>query len=244
MISETLEQRQLLAGPDLIGVQPNEGSLINGGEILNVSPREIVFRFDDNTELDPSTLDGIRISRAGEDGVFESATATSDLGSGGQAIGRISSDRKQVVSAMGSKSILFPASRPDRRSQASRSANRIVTIEVNNNPSNPTQVQNLVSAVASDPVAGGSSGSDLGQRFLAIACWATIETGLSLTLAGANAAEATTDFGTGGAVDGPNRFADCPGPTAWELRSISNGETLLVRPIRWLLSRAIDSWSS
>lgn len=121
LISETLEQRQLLAGPDLIGIQPNEGSLINGGETLNVSPREIVFRFDDSTELDPLTLDGIRISRAGEDGVFESASATSDLGSEGQALVEFRAIQT-VLSAMASKSILFLASRPVRY-QASRLAN-------------------------------------------------------------------------------------------------------------------------
>ena len=39
LLSESLEQRQLLAGPDLIGIQPNEGALIRGGEILSVAPR-------------------------------------------------------------------------------------------------------------------------------------------------------------------------------------------------------------
>ena len=83
---ENLETRQLLAGPDLIGIQPNEGSLLFDGTVLNVSPREIVFQFDDNTQIDPDTLSGIRITRAGEDGVFESATVTTDLGTGGQAL--------------------------------------------------------------------------------------------------------------------------------------------------------------
>ncbi len=36
---ETLENRQLLAGPDLIGIQPNEGSLLFDNTVLNVSPR-------------------------------------------------------------------------------------------------------------------------------------------------------------------------------------------------------------
>ena len=46
---ETLENRQLLAGPDVIGIQPNEGALLFDGTVLNVSPRELIFRFDDNT---------------------------------------------------------------------------------------------------------------------------------------------------------------------------------------------------
>ena len=95
LLSETLEQRQLLAGPDLIGIQPNEGSLLVDGTVLNVSPNELIFRFGDSTlnstgsaivdnnDIDPSTLSAIRITRAGDDGVFESASATSDLGTNG-----------------------------------------------------------------------------------------------------------------------------------------------------------------
>ena len=56
LLSETLEQRQLLAGPDLVGIQPNDGQLIRGGEVLNVSPRELIFRFDDQSDLDPLTI--------------------------------------------------------------------------------------------------------------------------------------------------------------------------------------------
>ena len=83
---ESLEARQLLAGPELIGIQPNEGSLLQNGTILNVSPRELVFQFDDNSEIDPNSLDAIRITRSGEDRVFESATATSDLGTSGAIV--------------------------------------------------------------------------------------------------------------------------------------------------------------
>ncbi len=54
LLTESLEQRQLLAGPDLIGIQPNEGALIRGGDLLTVSPKELVFRFDDKTDLTPN----------------------------------------------------------------------------------------------------------------------------------------------------------------------------------------------
>src|SRR6056297_1504444 len=87
LLSESLEQRQLLAGPDLIGIQPNEGSLLKEGTELNVPPRELVFRFDDNASIDPDSLaSAIRITRAGDDRVFESATATTDLGTDGQVL--------------------------------------------------------------------------------------------------------------------------------------------------------------
>ena len=85
-LMENLETRQLLAGPDLIGIQPNQGALLQDGTQLTVSPRELVFQFDDNANIDPDTLSAIRITRAGEDRVFESATATSDLGTSGQVL--------------------------------------------------------------------------------------------------------------------------------------------------------------
>jgi hypothetical protein len=65
---EALEPRQLLAGPQLIGIQPNEGDLIVEGSVLNVAPRALTFRFDENQSIDPATFDGIRVTRAGDDG--------------------------------------------------------------------------------------------------------------------------------------------------------------------------------
>ncbi|TVP99517.1 MAG: hypothetical protein EA381_09680 [Planctomycetaceae bacterium] len=70
---ETLEPRQLLAGPQLIGIQPNEGALIDDGAVRTVAPRSLTFRFDEAQRIDPSTVDGIRITRAGSDGVFGTA---------------------------------------------------------------------------------------------------------------------------------------------------------------------------
>ncbi|MEM6776757.1 MAG: peptidase, partial [Planctomycetota bacterium] len=85
-IVETLEARQLLAGPQLIGVQPNSGGVINldgqfteadGGLIANsqltirdTAPRVLTFRFDESQQIDPATLGGVQITRAGDDGVF------------------------------------------------------------------------------------------------------------------------------------------------------------------------------
>src|SRR6056297_3302035 len=101
VLLESLEQRQLLTtGPLLTGIQPNEGDLLFDvrqleasdaaasvvpvieGATLTTAPREFVFRFDDSSEIDSSTLGGIRITRAGADGVFEAARATTDFGTG------------------------------------------------------------------------------------------------------------------------------------------------------------------
>jgi hypothetical protein len=67
---ETLEPRQMFAGPQLIGIQPNEGALIDDGTVRTVAPRSLTFRFDQSQSIDPSTFDGIRITRAGGDGLL------------------------------------------------------------------------------------------------------------------------------------------------------------------------------
>ena len=71
---ETLEARQLLAGPQLIGIQPNEGDLIVDGSVRDTAPRVLTFRFDEDQQIDQATVqdgNGIRISRAGPDNLFE-----------------------------------------------------------------------------------------------------------------------------------------------------------------------------
>lgn len=70
---ETLEPRQLLAGPQLIGVQPNEGDLIDDGAVRSIAPRSLTFRFDEAQQIDPATFAGIQITRAGSDGAFGTA---------------------------------------------------------------------------------------------------------------------------------------------------------------------------
>ncbi len=68
---EPLEERQLLAvGPQLIDINPNNSEVLEDGEIRNLAPQELTFRFDDGQVIDAATLDGIRIRRSGQDGVF------------------------------------------------------------------------------------------------------------------------------------------------------------------------------
>lgn len=64
---ETLETRQLLAGPQLIGIQPNEGDLIVDGSTRDTAPRVLTFRFDEDQNINTGTFSGIQISRAGAD---------------------------------------------------------------------------------------------------------------------------------------------------------------------------------
>jgi len=71
-------------GPILIGVQPNNSELIENGSIRTVSPRELTFRFDDAQIIDPATVSGIRVTRAGGDGSFGLPSASSDFGTNGK----------------------------------------------------------------------------------------------------------------------------------------------------------------
>ena len=60
-------------GPQLIGVLPNAGSLLAEGDIRNVAPQELLFKFDENQVFadSPATLQkAFQITRSGGDGVF------------------------------------------------------------------------------------------------------------------------------------------------------------------------------
>ena len=61
---ERFEERVLLAiSPQLIAVIPNQGALLNDGDTLNASLRELTFRFDEGQVIDPATVAAIRIER-------------------------------------------------------------------------------------------------------------------------------------------------------------------------------------
>jgi len=60
-------------GPQLIGINPNVGGVLEDGQVLGIAPLELTFRFDEQQVLDPTTLNGIRITRSGRDGVFGDA---------------------------------------------------------------------------------------------------------------------------------------------------------------------------
>ncbi|KAA5544554.1 hypothetical protein FYK55_09550 [Roseiconus nitratireducens] len=196
---ETLENRQLLAGPQLIGIQPNEGELLVNGKTLGYSPNELVFRFDDNATIDADTLDAIRITRAGEDGTFESASVTSDLGTGGQALFEFRA-RQPGSLGNGITIVLTSSNRPGSAAPIITTNDRQVTINVNSNPTRPTRASDLIAAVNNDPNASSLieaiqvSGPSLEPVGTAVVPGTTLE------LTGANAAQAVTDFGTNGAV--------------------------------------------
>ncbi len=84
---EHLEQRQLLAiGPQLAGIQLNDGDLLRAGSVRQIAPSELVFSFNDGAAIDPNTLSGIRLTRSGGDGAFAKASASSDFNTAGKVV--------------------------------------------------------------------------------------------------------------------------------------------------------------
>ncbi|TWU42048.1 beta strand repeat-containing protein [Novipirellula artificiosorum] len=216
LLSESLESRQLLAGPELVGVQSNEGDLFRDFETLvtdslpssvpelNVSPRELIFRFDGSADLDLDSLQGITITSAGSDGFFEAASATNDLGTGGTVLVEYRAT-STGISGNGT-TIVYKSS--DRGSSGTpvvtsvdvSGASPVITLDLNRAPGRPANVADLVSAVNTTASVNQYvtvqqvTGASLTKVGL------TVDTSHDVVLTGANSAQAVTDLGTGGEV--------------------------------------------
>ena len=152
MILEHLEQRQLLAvGPQLIGIQPNNSDLLVQGAVRDEAPRELVFRFDDSQVIDPQTLSGIRLTRAGGDGSFSLASAESDFGSNGRASILLTAVVPGQVLTINVNHAVLPAGSPPTIA----SSGSTVAITINTNASSRTTAAELVQAINSSPVLTG-----------------------------------------------------------------------------------------
>ncbi len=70
---EQFESRVLLSitAPDLVAVlTPDAAFQPSNSPVLNVAPKEITFRFSEGRSINPTTLAGIQITRAGTNGLF------------------------------------------------------------------------------------------------------------------------------------------------------------------------------
>lgn len=77
MPAELLEERALLAGPQLVTVAPNTGGFLTNGQVQTEAPRELTFTFSPGSSINPATLNGgIIIQRAGGDGAFNNGNGT------------------------------------------------------------------------------------------------------------------------------------------------------------------------
>ncbi|MHB9077543.1 MAG: Ig-like domain-containing protein [Pirellulaceae bacterium] len=67
---ETLEERRLLAvGPELLEIRV-DGRTIADGDVRHDAFRELVFQFDTDDAINPATLAGFQLSRAGANGIL------------------------------------------------------------------------------------------------------------------------------------------------------------------------------
>ena len=146
---ETLEPRNLMAaGPQLIGIQPNNSDLIENGVVRDIAPRELIFRFDDSQIIDAATTNGIRLTRSGGDGSFGLASAATDFGSAGrvdiQLTMRNPGQSLTVVTTLAPRGIQGP-------SLTLSSDNSTLNIVLNSDPTSPTTASQLVNAINSTP---------------------------------------------------------------------------------------------
>jgi len=207
-VLESLETRQLMTtGPQLIGVQPNEGSLIALGAsstptVLQTSPRELVLRFDDGAELDPTTLSGIQIKRAGSDGVLSSAYLTTDLGTNGQAVVDFSAslpgqqgNGTEVFFTKSSRTV-GPSGKPASYPILSVQGQRI-NIDVNIAPGFKTTANDLVNAMNQDPAVSSLIVTTFLRGFGNTVIADSVVANQAFPLLGADSARASTNFNSG-----------------------------------------------
>ncbi|MCA9137606.1 MAG: pre-peptidase C-terminal domain-containing protein, partial [Planctomycetales bacterium] len=69
---QQLEDRRMLAGPELVAIRPDARALLNDGDTLNIAPLEFNLQFRAGANLDEATIDSqsIKLVRSGGDGTF------------------------------------------------------------------------------------------------------------------------------------------------------------------------------
>jgi hypothetical protein len=198
---ESLEDRRLLAiGPQLIGVQPNQGDLLTEGTIRNVAPEELTFRFNEGQAIDEATLGSILVTRAGGDGQFTAATARTDFNTGGQVVMQF---QAATPGPIGNEiSLVFSKSDPGAaRLPRVQVEGREIYIELNANALYRSTAADLIAAINNNPAASGLVKPVVvfGPTNTPISAPAITYTPVRLT--GANVAQASTSFNTGGNLD-------------------------------------------
>ncbi|TWU43459.1 hypothetical protein Q31b_25000 [Novipirellula aureliae] len=219
LLTETLESRQLLAGPELIGIQSDvattEGSLFNdfetlrtdslplGNVVLSQSPNELTFRFDDNANIDPESLAGITITRAGADGYFEAASAVNDLGTGTELLEYRATS--SGLSGNGTTILYRQQNRgntgtPVTATVDTSGAAPIITLSLNSASGRPATLGDVVGFINNTASVNRYITVQQLSPASATAVGTTVDTTRSVVLQGANASQAVTDLGTGGSV--------------------------------------------
>ena len=156
LLLETLEDRRLLAvGPQLIGIQPNDGELLpfdDPNHIRNTAPRELIFRFDENQAFDTNNLDGIQVTRANLDQAFAAATVQTDFNTGGA----VTVEFEAAKLGEDQNGISLGFAKRDQGGSGLPTVNVVgnrIDITLNNNISFPTTAEQLIEALRLDEAA-------------------------------------------------------------------------------------------
>ena len=200
MSLESLEARQLLAtGPQLVSIKPDADTVLQNFDVLETSPRELRFIFSQGQAIDPTSLDGIVVTRSGKDQSFERAGAVSDLGTQGAAVFRFTASDEGI----GGNSVFVAFKLTDFGGAGGPVAtveDRTVRVELNSNPQHLTTASQMLNALNANPevtellTASLIAGSPVAPVVTASTAPATIP------LDGANQARAYTSLGASNAL--------------------------------------------
>lgn len=182
-------------GPQLIGVQPNRGELLDGGDIRNVAPEQLTFRFDEGQVIDAATLDGIRVTRAGGDGSFASASGRTDF----NTLGRVVMEFRALDPGPSGNELSLVFTKGDRGGAGAPRVTvvgKTISVELNSNSKFRTTAAELVTAINNHAVAKSLvqavvvSGSPSNEIASPPVIYSPVE------LTGANIARVSTNFNT------------------------------------------------
>ena len=145
---ERLEDRRLLA--QLVSIQTNDGELLNDGDTLQVSPRDFSFQFNQDAQIDPTTLGAIQITGSGFDDQFDAASIKTDFNTNGQVFVQFTSE----VLGLAGNGVNLQITKTDHGDASGPTlqvADKTISVDLNTNLANPTTAASLLEAMDTDP---------------------------------------------------------------------------------------------
>ena len=161
--AEAGDTTEEVAGFELAGAQVDSGFLLSNGDRLEQAPRDITLHFGQGVEIDPATLTAINLLRPGGDGVFGSATATTDFGTNGAVevsfTSQLPGESGNGIQLVFTRSDHGNGSGPylnveDHTGHAHDHGDGLlatITLDLNTNEENPTTVEQIVGELSASP---------------------------------------------------------------------------------------------
>ena len=202
---ERLENRCLLTPPELVAVLPNVGSFLLDGQTRTEAPKELTVRFSPGQTIDPASLGGIVITRAGFDADFEESSVYFDFNTSVPGPGAVVEFDAQRLGSGGDGIQITVTKAPlglgITPTVSANVAAKTISIVLNSNATTPTSAQGLVDAINNNVNAASLVKAVLksGPGLTDITTPAAAST--VLTTSGANAAFASSGFNTVGSLE-------------------------------------------